>query len=287
MLLLLFVFRFAEAADTENDSINRGRMNQVLLAEGVLYGGSLVGLNALWYSNYERSSFHFFNDNAEWLLIDKAGHAVTGYNLAWLSSDVYRWAGMSQNKAAVYGGLTGFAYLTVIEIMDGFSEKWGASPGDLAFNTLGAGLFTAQELIWQQQKIQLKWSFHLTDYADKRPNVLGSNLPERMLKDYNGQTIWLSVNPASFARESIFPAWLNLAFGYSANGMLGGKTNPAAWQDINRYRQFFFSADIDWRRIPTNSALLSFIFKTFSFVKLPFPAISFSEQGTRFHPFYW
>ncbi len=262
-------------------------MNRVLVAKGLLYGGSLAGLNALWYRNYERSSFHFFNDNSEWLLMDKAGHAVTAYTLGMLSSDAYRWAGMERKRAAIYGGLTGFAYLSVIEIMDGFSAEWGASTGDMAFNTLGAGLFTAQELIWQEQRIQLKWSFHLTDYAEKRPAVLGSNLPQRILKDYNGQTVWLSVNPASFTSHKFFPEWLNLAFGYSANGMLGGKSNPEPWQDINRYRQFFFSPDIDWRRIPVNSKFLKFMFKTFSFIKLPFPAVSFSEEGTVFHPFYW
>jgi hypothetical protein len=33
--------------------------------------GALVGLNQLWYADYARSDFHFINDNAEWLQMDK------------------------------------------------------------------------------------------------------------------------------------------------------------------------------------------------------------------------
>jgi hypothetical protein len=50
----------------------------------------------------------------------------------------------------------------------------------------------------------LQNSLHLTDYASKRPDVLGSNL-ERTIKDYNGQTYWLSVNLHSFFKQSKIP----------------------------------------------------------------------------------
>src|ERR1700742_236943 len=44
------------------------------------YGGSLIILNNTWYKNYPRSSFHTFNDDGEWLQVDKFGHAWTAYN---------------------------------------------------------------------------------------------------------------------------------------------------------------------------------------------------------------
>jgi hypothetical protein len=44
------------------------------------------------------------------------------------------------------------------------------------------------------KRITPKFSFHTTQYAQYRPNVLGSSLAEQILKDYNGQTYWLSVN---------------------------------------------------------------------------------------------
>jgi hypothetical protein len=44
-----------------------------------------------------------------------------------------------------------------------------------------------------------------------------------MLKDYNGQTYWLSVNlhiPSPKAQKT---QWLNLAIGYGADGMITGR----------------------------------------------------------------
>ena len=40
----------------------------------------LIGLNAEWYAKYPRSGFHFFNDYAEWLQVDKVGHAFSAYS---------------------------------------------------------------------------------------------------------------------------------------------------------------------------------------------------------------
>ena len=286
-MLLLFTVKSINAVIIPEDSINKKRLTGVLIAETGLYGGSLIGLNELWYKNYPRSGFHFFDDNREWLQVDKAGHAITGYRLGLLTSDIYQWAGLSEKKSAIWGSITGFGYLTVIEILDGFSKQWGASTGDLAANTFGTGLFLAQELSWHEQRIQLKWSFHLTDYASKKPELLGHSLPERMLKDYNGQTIWLSVNPNSFRTNSVIPPWLNIAAGYGGSGMIGAEKNPYSFNNIDRYRQYYLSLDLNWRKIPTQSKTLKFVFKTLSFIKIPFPAIEFSEKGVSGHLLYW
>jgi hypothetical protein len=50
------------------------------------------------------------------------------------------------------------------------------------------------------------FSYHA--YAQYRPNVLGSSLAEQMLKDYNGQTYWLSIYTPSIKAQN--PKWLNL-----------------------------------------------------------------------------
>ena len=46
----------------------------------------------------------------------------------------------------------GFAYASLFqasfEVLDGYSAKWGFSIPDIAFNTVGAGLYTSQELLW-------------------------------------------------------------------------------------------------------------------------------------------
>jgi len=105
------------------------------------YGGSLILFNKAWYKNYPHTSFHTFNDSKEWQQVDKVGHAWAAYNTGHLSAAMWRWAGLSQKKAALIGGLSGAAYLTVIEFLDAHSSQWGWSWNDIAANITGSGLF--------------------------------------------------------------------------------------------------------------------------------------------------
>ncbi|HEU4716715.1 MAG TPA: DUF2279 domain-containing protein [Bacteroidia bacterium] len=267
-------------ACTSAPRVNRKRLLLVAGGETVLAGGSLVALSQLWYKDYPHEKFHFFNDNSEWLQMDKCGHAITSYTLGRYGYNLLRWSDLPEKKCILYGGLTGFAYLTVIEVFDGFSSGWGFSTGDMAANTLGAGLFIGQQLAWHEQRITPKFGYRKSGYAQYRPFLLGADFREQVLKDYNGQTYWLSVNVASFLGDGTkFPGWLNIAVGYGANGMTGGKSNPfmqnAAGNTIcfPRYRQLFLSPDIDLTRIPVRSKWLGRIFKTFGFLKIPAPGI--------------
>ena len=60
---------------------NPTRVRGVVIAETV--GGAVItlGLNYLWYKKFPHSRFHLFNDNKEWLNMDKMGHATTAYNI--------------------------------------------------------------------------------------------------------------------------------------------------------------------------------------------------------------
>lgn len=273
--------------------LHKKRLYAVAGIEGSLWAASIIGLNYVWYSDYDRASWHTFNDNSEWLQIDKVGHATTSYFLGKIGYDMLRWSGVSHKKAIWLGGSLGFMYLTSIEMLDAYSQNWGFSWGDMAANATGAGLYMGQAALWKEQRISLKFSFHMTDYAQYRPNVLGSNFPERMLKDYNGQTYWLSGNIYSFLpKESRFPKWLNVAVGYGGEGMLGGFSNPSEVNGtpvphFDRYRQYYLTLDVDWTRIPTHSKFLKSIFNIFSFIKFPMPALEFSNKGTTFHPIYF
>lgn len=265
-----------------DSSIRPARLTAVLTAQGILHGSSLTGLYFLWYRDYPQSSFHFFDDNHEWLLMDKCGHAVASAYISGIGYHSYRWAGVDKNRAAWFGGLLGFAYMLNIEILDGYSKEWGFSPGDLAANTAGVTLFVAQQLLWQEQRFTLKYSFHQTRYAAARPELLGSNLISEMVKDYNGQTFWLSCNIKSFLPEkSRFPAWLNLAAGYGAEGMTGatGNFNADPRFPEHPYRKFFLSADIDLSRIPVRSPLVKTLLTLLNFIKIPSPAIEFNSNG--------
>ena len=261
----------------------------VFSTQGVLVVGSLAYLSSVWYSGYDKSEFHSFDDSGQWLQMDKLGHFATVSMVSNLNYLAYRWTGYSNKQATWMGvGLT-WGYLTTIEIMDGFSAEWGFSWYDMAANTLGGALFAAQQLTWEDQRLIMKFSYHPTEYAAMRPEELGSTNAERILKDYNGQTYWLSVNPQSFsANRKIFPRWLNLAFGYSGDGMLGGKSNVGDdfdYSDIPRIRQYYFSPDIDFTRIRTKSKFLKTFFVVLNLVKVPAPTLEVDQNGNV--QFYW
>lgn len=267
---------------TPSDSLNVLRRNAVGLSETVTLGVALVGLNQLWYKDYQKSDFHFKNDNAHWLQMDKAGHVYSSYHLGRFSAELLDWSGVSKKNQLIYGATTGFVFLTAVEVMDGYSAEWGFSWGDVAANASGTALYVGQELLWNEQRIIPKFSFHRTPYAGARPEVLGSTFSEEILKDYNGQTYWLSANIHSFFKESKIPKWLNVAVGYGAEGMItanDGLVNTVFLPEKERTRQFYVSLDLDLTKIKTKNHVLKTLFSVFNSIKFPAPTLEFRELG--------
>jgi len=273
-----------QTIEIPTDSVNKKRLNIVIYTSVGLYTTTLGILYYGWYKDSRSSKFHWYNDNKGWLQVDKAGHATTSFIMSDYAFWSLQWAGVDNNKAAIYAGLMGWSAMTVIEILDGFTTDYGASPGDLIANTIGASLFTGQQLLWKEQRFRLKYSYHATEFAKYRPDLLGKTGLQSMLKDYNGHTYWLSANIKSFLKdESSFPSWINVSFGYGATGMLGTYSNPPDYNGVQlpyykRTRQYYFSLDVDWTRIQTNSSFLRFTFKAFSFIKIPFPTLEYNNQ---------
>ena len=262
-----------------SDSLNKSRRNAVLISEVSLATTALIGLDQLWYADYPRSKFKTLDDSGEWLQMDKLGHVFSSYQLGRLGANTLNWAGVSKKNQIIYGSTLGLGFLTAVEVMDGFSEEWGFSWTDMAANTLGSGLFVGQELLWKEQRIHLKYSFHQTEFAKQRPDKLGNGLSEEFLKDYNGQTYWLSANINSFFKTDNIPNWLNLAVGYGAEGMLTGEPNDPLFINQNRTRQYYLSLDIDLSRIKTKSHFLKTIFDVLNVIKVPFPALELNSKG--------
>ena len=274
-----------------SDTLNIKRQKAVFVSEAAFSAISLVGLNQLWYADYPRSNFHFINDNQEWLQMDKAGHVFSAYHIGRLGSEMLQWSGAGTKQQLIYGAGLGFAFLTAVEVLDGFSSEWGASTGDVIANAGGTALYVSQELLWKEQRITPKFSFHTTRFAQYRPEVLGGNFSEQILKDYNGQTYWLSANLKSFFKEAKIPKILNIAIGYGADGMLNGKDeNSVIISELNqpKSRQFYLSLDLDLTKIETKSHFLKTFFSVFSVLKIPAPTIEYSaNEGVRAHLLYF
>lgn len=289
ILFLLFVNLFGFASDSL--SLFKKRKLALGVSSIALTSGSLIYLNQAWYQEYNTSKFHEFNDNDEWFQLDKCGHTFTTYQTGRLMMNAMNWAGYSKKNQLLIGGLSGLAYMSAIEVMDGYSEGWGFSWGDMGANALGSGLAIGQKALWNEQRIQLKFSFYQSNYAKYRTNLLGESFGSQILKDYNGQIYWLSINPSTFMKkETKFPKWLNVAFGYGANGMIGARDNNFLIQDadgtihiFNRYRQGYFSLDVDFTRIKTKSRFLKSVFTCINIIKIPFPNLEVSEGKFKFN----
>lgn len=268
---------------------NPTRLKLVLGGGAALYAGTLIGLHNIWYKDYERTDFHWFDDNGGWMQVDKFGHAYTAYIFGKAGIRALEWTGIDRKKAIWIGGSYGFIFLTSVEILDGHYAVWGASAGDMLANASGAALVIGQELAFKSQVLTMKFSYNPTPLAQYRPNVLGSGDIERVIKDYNGQTYWFSLNYRSvFKGHDFIPKWLNIAGGYGAYGMLGGETNPSDLPEIERYRKYLFSLDVDFDRIKTKSKFVNSVFFFLNLIKVPFPTLEVNSKGELvFHPVYF
>jgi hypothetical protein len=272
-------------------TINKKRYKAVAIGSGILWTGTLGFLNTAWYSNYSKSKFHLYDDRGEWQHVDKVGHVYSAYLGTKLFYTFFRWTGLQEKKSVVWGAVGGFAYQGIIEILDGYSAKWGFSWSDIGANALGCGLYSGQQLLWHDQRIKIKYSWHIKDYKEvellrRANNLYGQSVPERIFKDYNAQTYWLSANIKSFVPKSRWPKWLNIAVGYGANNMYGGYENTWTDEDniahnrtdITRYRQFFVSPDIDFSKLPWKSKFAKDFFKIVN-LKMPFPSVEYNTLG--------
>ncbi len=300
-IVLTFVIFFYSLANytAQQDSsqqINYKKRKIILTSSAsTLVFSSLFYLNHAWYSEYNTGKFHLFDDNAEWLQMDKVGHVYTNYQMARLMMKSFKWAGFNKKQQMIYGGGIGFFYMTAMECMDGFSRGWGFSIGDQLCNALGMGIAVGQHALWNEQKICLKYSYSSSGLAKYNPNLLGENWATQILKDYNGQTYWLTANPFRFTKKQTkFPKWLNLALGYGADGMIGGHENKIVVIDeygnalkFNRERRVYLSVDIDLTQLKPKNKTLEKLFSYFGLLKFPAPALEFSKQGTKFYYLYY
>ncbi|MDW3651971.1 MAG: DUF2279 domain-containing protein [Bacteroidia bacterium] len=273
-----------DSLKTASSGINKAKLRTAIITESALYLGSMAYLQFIWYNDKERVPFHFFDDSKGYLQMDKMGHAYGAYLESYLSYKWLRSAGLSKNKALLFGGTAGIILQTPIEIFDGLYEGWGFSWSDMAANTAGSFLVIGQELLFDKQLFQYKFSFSRSIYAKQANGYLGDDALESLFLDYNGHSYWLSTRLNNFVLKDKLPDWLSIAVGYSANGMFGEFENRRYWGGVElpqsrRYRQFLLSPDIDWTGIPTKSRFLKGVFQALNFIKIPAPALEIDGLG--------
>jgi hypothetical protein len=152
-------------------------------------------------------------------------------------------------------------------------------------------MVSGQQALWNEQRVKLKFSYTPGKYAALRPGTLGKTPLERLFKDYNAQTYWLSGNISSFRPALKKLRWLNVAIGYGSDGMLGGFDNTYTSdgifydrRDVGRYRQWYLAPDVDWSRIKTKKKWLKTTFVLLNCLRFPSPALELSNNKLKFRP---
>jgi len=268
-----------------------------VIGSGVgLYSLGMVGLYQLWYKGYPQSNFHFINDNLEFNGLDKFGHAFTSYSEGWTGYNLMKWSGCSENKSILIGGSVGFFMQMTIEIFDGYSSEWGFSPGDAIANGIGSALFIGQQFAFKDQLFLPKFSYSPSKYAQYNRELLGKGLKETFIKDYNGQTYWLSFAPARWTKKDTkFPKWLAFSLGYGIDGYTGANTNPTTDKKtglplpyFKQAYQVYGSIDIDLSQIKTKSKFWKAFFNYANSIKIPAPTLEWhSKNGFVGHYLYF
>ncbi|MEP0547540.1 MAG: DUF2279 domain-containing protein [Rhodothermales bacterium] len=164
-----------------------------------------------WWAD-RNPRFRILNDWDYVRWSDKAGHVYSSSIFTRFYRTSFRWAGLSERDAALWGAGAAWTQMFYYEVLDGFGPLWGFSPGDLAANTLGVGFTTAKEFVPALEPFSVKASYWPSGWE-------GKNFTD----DYAGQTLWLTANlhglaPDGALKEAL-PEWLNIAVGYGARDL--------------------------------------------------------------------
>jgi len=161
IILICIVISLCNTAEAK-DSTHFKNRKQLLIGSNLIgYSSLMVGLNELWYKDYPTSKFHFFNDNQQWLQMDKIGHAFSCYYEGLAGIRMMKWAGFNHKQSTIIGGSYGLFVQTGIEVLDGFSEAWGASSGDMIANISGTALVVIKVYIGMNKNYSSNTPIHL------------------------------------------------------------------------------------------------------------------------------
>ncbi|HRK73778.1 MAG TPA: hypothetical protein PLL64_05850, partial [Rhodothermales bacterium] len=187
--------------------------------------GVLALLWQLWYADYPLTEFHWHNDWGNWAHMDKLGHFLTSKSIATITGTyLVEDMNLPRRKAGWVAALAGGMGNSQLELLDGISQEWGASPWDLVFNFAGGavgGLKIAEPD--KTKGFDFKISYHPSpQYDPKLSNFFILRYAGNFLKDYEGETQWVIIRPQYWVKHgpvSKLPRWFGLAVGYGAENI--------------------------------------------------------------------
>lgn len=273
---------------TQNSDLKLKAKNNILSEESktnvnFLKTGLITGMTigaGVWLHNYQKNAwwsgqrghFHIQNDWEYAMSADKFGHFFDGAFIHKLYSGAFEWAGFDKKSSMWLGTLFSIAYMTDIEIEDGFATNWGFSWGDELGNVLGAFYPVFQYNSSALKEFNFKWSYLPSD------DIRNGSKNGAFLDDYNGQTVWLSAGIYHFLpkkAKKYWPDFLNIAIGYGVKHY----TDP-----VKKYQNFYIAFDYDFRKlIPGSSKFMVWMKDILNHFRIfPAPGIRFNKKGVEY-----
>ena len=226
--------------------------------------------NGWWKNN--RQSFHFREDLTYGSWVDKLGHFYGASVLTFIYNKSLQWAQFSDTDALWLGAGTSILFQTYVEVEDGYS-KWGFDRVDFAADVAGALFPVAQHYAPVLKNFNFKFSYHPSDLLNEPGGVGFAGQKHIVFDDYEGQTIWLSLNVNNFvphAVEMYWPDWLAFAVGYGAREV--GGPDP--------HSILMLALDYDMTKIiPGDTWFLRTLGEALNFIHFPAPAVRISPDA--------
>ncbi|MBL7997405.1 MAG: DUF2279 domain-containing protein [Candidatus Kapabacteria bacterium] len=258
-----------------------------LAAVGALYTGMVLGLHfyqqaTLW--NKRSSRFNVAEDGDYAAYVDKYGHFYGGYIMSYYSSEVLQASGVAYEQSRIWGTLMGIAYMTYIEIEDGFATGWSFSPSDFYMNLAGATFHLAQTYVPFLQNFTMKWIYTPPTWIGEkvRRNPYDTTQTYTTFNDdYSASTFMISMNIHNMLPQQwkkYWVPWLNVGVGYVVRNL--------GWRDETKR----IAVSLDWNLVElmpdfkkvvggTTGAVLNWLVQSINYFKLPSPTVEFSNDG--------
>jgi len=274
-----------------------------LKASTYIYTGAAVG--ALFVGQHiaqsrtiwdEKTSFRIIEDGAYGLYVDNAGHFVSSYLSCYALGEAMFAAGLSEKRAKLFGALLGFAYISYIEVMDGYGVNFGFSPTDFYFNTLGSGFYLLQSYFPYLENITPKFQIinsELFGYEKRIPHSF-------FVDDYASQVFFLSFNVHNMLPENLkkyWLPWLEISVGYTARNQTNiyerndhvDRSKSPNWgvKDENGQTvylgepRFIIALDYNLTKLIPESKynFINWTVQSLNYFKMPSPAVEFDING--------
>jgi uncharacterized protein YfiM (DUF2279 family) len=232
-----------------------------------------------WWSGEKAPFFINYDWNGPFRDQDKLGHLLGGYMLSETGRELLEAACMSERKATLWAVAYAAAFQLQIEIWDGGQARYGFSPPDMLYNTIGQGISLSHAFVPKMRAVMPTFSYSPTQAVrNVRAGLIPGDL--RATVDYSGQTYWLSVDVDTLLpsrAKRYWPGLLRFSLGHTITDWV----DPSTGAFIFAQRRFLLSLDLDPLKLPGNAPWWVTIKKGMRHYRFPAPALELRAGGVR------